>query len=137
MDRNAVNTEPKIMVTQPKTCSRCMFFDGLNTRVELPVRCVSCGAGMTNFKARGVLPAPHPYSAKSQSALDTQVAGTHYKDMKIQPVEFIHANGLGFLEGCIVKRICRWKNKNGVEDLRKIIHEVNLLIELEERNAAK
>ena len=66
-----------------------------------------------------------------QSALNVQVAGTHYKDMKIQPVEFIHANNLGFLEGCVIKRICRWRAKNGVEDLEKIKHEVDLLIELE------
>lgn len=37
-------------------------------------------------------------------ALDTQVGGDHYKTMKIQPVEFIHANGIPFLEGCIIKR---------------------------------
>ena len=66
-----------------------------------------------------------------RSALNVQVAGTHYKDMKIQPIEFIHANNLGFLEGCIIKRICRWRAKNGVEDLEKIKHEVDLLIELE------
>lgn len=64
------------------------------------------------------------------SALDVQVAGDHYKTMKIQPVEFIHANRLGFLEGCIVKRICRWRSKDGVRDLEKIKHEVDLLIEL-------
>ena len=67
------------------------------------------------------------------SALDTQVAGGHYKNLKIQPVEFIHANGLGFLEGCIIKRICRWRNKDGIQDLEKIKHEVDLLIELERR----
>lgn len=70
-----------------------------------------------------------------KSALDTQVGGAHYKGMKIQPVEFIHANDLGFIEGCIIKRICRWRSKNGIEDLRKITHECLLLIELEERNA--
>lgn len=65
------------------------------------------------------------------SALDTQVAGKHYKDYPIQPVEFIHKNGLGFLEGCIIKRVCRHRNKNGKEDLEKAIHELQLLIELE------
>ena len=65
------------------------------------------------------------------TALDTQVGGGHYKDMKIQPVEFIHANNLGFLEGCIVKRICRWRNKDGIKDLEKIKHECDLLIQLE------
>lgn len=65
--------------------------------------------------------------------LTTQVAGAHYKDMKIQPVEFIHANNLGFLEGCIIKRVCRWRLKDGIQDLEKIKHEVDLLIELETR----
>jgi hypothetical protein len=71
------------------------------------------------------------------SALESQVAGDHYKKLKIQPVEFIHANNLNFLEGCIVKRITRWRNKPAsrrFEDLEKIKHEIDLLIELEGRN---
>lgn len=64
-------------------------------------------------------------------ALKDQVGGDHYKKQKIQPVEYIHANGLGFLEGNVVKRITRWRDKNGIEDLLKIKHEVDLLIELE------
>jgi len=67
-------------------------------------------------------------------ALATQVGGAHYKDKKIQPVEFIHANNLGFLEGCIVKRITRWRAKNGIEDLEKIKHEVDLLIAMEKKH---
>ena len=65
------------------------------------------------------------------NALDIQIGGGHYKDMKIQPVEFIHTNKIGFLEGCIIKRICRWRSKNGVEDLQKAKHEIDLLIQLE------
>ena len=57
----------------------------------------------------------------------------HYKVMKIQPVEFIVANKIPFLEGCIIKRICRWRNKDGIQDLQKIKHEVDLLIELENK----
>jgi hypothetical protein len=53
------------------------------------------------------------------SALDKQIGGSHYKDMAIQPIEYIHKNGLGFCEGNIVKYITRWKTKNGIEDLRK------------------
>lgn len=67
------------------------------------------------------------------SALDTQPGGSHYKHMKIQPVVFIHANKLGFLEGCIIKRICRWRLKDGIKDLEKIKHEVDLLIELHQQ----
>jgi len=68
-------------------------------------------------------------------ALDIQVGGEHYKNKPIQPVEYIHANNLSFLEGCIVKRITRWRDKNGLEDLMKIKHEVDLLIALEKKYA--
>lgn len=64
------------------------------------------------------------------SALDIQVAGTHYQ-MAIQPVEFITKNNLTFLEGCVIKRVCRHRRKAGKEDLLKAIHELQLLIELE------
>ena len=64
------------------------------------------------------------------SVLNTQIGGEHYKKYSIQPVEFITKNKLGFLEGCIIKRICRYEDKNGREDLEKIKHEIDLLIEL-------
>lgn len=61
-----------------------------------------------------------------------QVGGQHYKNLKIQPVQYSHANGLGFIEGSIVKYVTRWREKGGIQDLRKIQHFVDLLIELEE-----
>ena len=71
------------------------------------------------------------------SALEEQVGGSHYKDLLIQPVEYIHANKIPFIEGNIIKYITRWKTKNGVEDLKKVQHYVDLLIELETREAKK
>ena len=65
------------------------------------------------------------------SALDKQIGGSHYKDMAIQPIEYIHKNGLGFCEGNVVKYITRWKTKNGIEDLKKVIHYAELLIQME------
>ena len=65
---------------------------------------------------------------------ENQVGGTHYKECKIQPVEYIHANGLGFLEGNIVKYVTRYRNKNGVEDLRKAEFYLRMLIERESDN---
>lgn len=59
---------------------------------------------------------------------DEQVGGSHYKSMKIQPVEFILANDLGFCEGNVIKYICRYKQKGGVQDLKKVIHYAELLI---------
>jgi len=65
------------------------------------------------------------------TALNIQVGGGHYKDMKIQPVEYIHANNLSFLEGNVVKYITRHKTKNKAQDIRKIIHYCTLILQLE------
>ena len=66
------------------------------------------------------------------NALEVQVGGDHYKDSKIQPVEFIEANELGFLEGCMVKRLTRHNKDSGKgrEDIEKVIHEAQLLLQL-------
>jgi hypothetical protein len=61
--------------------------------------------------------------------LTVQVGGSHYKDMKIQPVEFIVANGLSFLEGNAIKYICRHKVKNGRQDIEKAIHYLQMILE--------
>ena len=68
------------------------------------------------------------------SALDEQIGGGHYKDKGIQPVEYIHANNLNFFEGNIVKYTSRHRLKNGKEDLLKVIHYAQMLIELEYDN---
>jgi len=65
------------------------------------------------------------------SALDMQVAGNHYKNLKVQPIEYIHANNLGYCEGNVVKYITRWRDKGGKADLEKVKHYVDLLIQLE------
>jgi len=67
------------------------------------------------------------------SAFDKQVNGEHYKKA-IQPIIYIHANNLGFCEGNVVKYVTRWKEKGGVDDLKKAIHYIELLIELETKS---
>ena len=62
------------------------------------------------------------------NVLKQEVGGDHYKNMKIQPIEFIMANNLGFCEGNVVKYICRYQNKNGVEDLEKAKQYIDFLI---------
>lgn len=64
-------------------------------------------------------------------ATDKQVGGDHYKDMAIQPVEYIHGNKLSFLEGNIVKYITRHKTKGGRADVEKALHYCELLLQLE------
>ena len=74
-------------------------------------------------------------SLPPSTALDTQVGGSHYKSERgIQPVEFIHSNGLTFIEGNVIKYVWRWKDKGGVEDLKKARHYIDMLIELETRD---
>lgn len=68
------------------------------------------------------------------SPLAHQEGGGHYKKLKIQPVEYIHANGIGFAEGSAIKYLTRWRDKGGIEDLKKARHFIDLLIELEERS---
>lgn len=63
------------------------------------------------------------------SALDNQVGGNHYRNKAIQPIEFIMVNGLNFCEGSIVKYITRWREKGGIQDLQKVIHYAQFLIE--------
>lgn len=67
----------------------------------------------------------------NNSPLNKQEGGDHYKNSKIQPVEYIHANGLGFCEGNVIKYVTRHKSKNGSEDIKKAIHYLELLLELE------
>ena len=61
-------------------------------------------------------------------AENKQIGGTHYFDMKIEPLEYIDANVLGFAEGNIVKYVSRYKTKNGLEDLKKARFYINHLI---------
>ena len=70
------------------------------------------------------------------SALTKQSGGSHYKDLAIQPVEYIHANGIGYMEGNVIKYLSRWKSKGGISDLEKAKHYIELLIELEANKEA-
>ena len=55
-----------------------------------------------------------------------QIGGSHYMHFDIQPYEFISKNNLSFFQGCVVKYVCRYMHKNGMEDLDKIIHYCEL-----------
>lgn len=61
----------------------------------------------------------------------TQIGGDHYKKRAMQPWDFIAANNIGFFEGNAIKYIVRWKDKGGVEDLKKAKHYIDKLIELQ------
>lgn len=69
------------------------------------------------------------------SALDTQVGGSHYKDLKIQPVEYITANNIPYMEGNVIKYVTRWREKGGLRDLEKAKHYLEMLIEMQNQKA--
>ena len=70
-----------------------------------------------------------PQKPAQMAAKEEQIGGNHYKDMKIQPIEYILGNNLNYCEANVVKYISRWKSKGGIEDLRKAKHYIDLLIE--------
>ena len=63
-------------------------------------------------------------------ASEKQIGGNHYKQYAIQPIEFITKNNIPYIEGNVIKYLLRWRDKNGVEDLDKCIHYIELLKEI-------
>lgn len=106
-------------------------------------KCPQCGAkvnGAAGATLWWLCPQCHhewPASprARVSPAGAVQIGGDHYKTMAIQPFEYITANGIGYAEGSVIKYVSRWKAKNGVEDLKKARHFLDLLIEYTERKA--
>ncbi len=70
-------------------------------------------------------------------ASEQQIGGNHYKEFAIQPTEFIAKNNIGFIEGNVIKYVCRHKSKNGRQDIEKAIHYLNLLLEYEYAEKSK
>ena len=72
-----------------------------------------------------------------QNISDAQIGGNHYKNLKIQPIEYIMANNLNYCQGNAIKYLTRYKDKNGLEDLKKAKHYIDVLIQLEYPNEIK
>lgn len=111
-----------------KKCSECFYMNHDGEHEP----CIICDE--TGNQWRPMLQYNPKDVAFNKRALDVQVAGNHYKDLTIQPVEYIHANGIGYFEGNVIKYVSRWRNKNGIKDLEKAKHYIELLIELEGKN---
>jgi hypothetical protein len=81
---------------------------------------------------KGTIPIEKITESVQKVANARQEGGTHYLHFVIQPIDFIQKNGLDWCQGNIVKYVCRYKHKNGLEDLKKARHYLDKLIELEE-----
>ena len=69
------------------------------------------------------------FKKATYDSLDKQVGGKHYRNMAIQPAEFINENKLLFAEGNAIKYICRHSVKGKEEDVRKAIHYLEMILE--------
>ena len=69
------------------------------------------------------------------NANDIQVAGDHYKSQAIQTWDFIIANKIGYMEGNVIKYVSRWRDKGGVDDLKKAQHYLEKLIEVTQKGS--
>lgn len=72
-----------------------------------------------------------------KTAMEKQVGGNHYKDKKLQPWDIVDALDLNFYEGNAIKYLIRYKDKNGVEDLKKAIHYIERIIENESTTSSR
>jgi hypothetical protein len=108
-------------------------WDGKVTSDQFRLVCDNCGQNLGDHVGARCFHDRHPKAC--ETPLQTQVGGDHYKSLKIQPVEYIHANSIPFIEGNVIKYVTRWRAKNGVKDLEKARHFIDLLIELEKENA--
>jgi hypothetical protein len=122
-----IRANPRITITQlaKKLDIKVPYAYAIRSKALKATRLTSELGARPHFAEEPVVEAAE---ALNTSPLAVQVGGEHYKNMAIQPIQFITANNLGSLEGCIVKRISRWRSKDGIQDLQKIKHEVDLLI---------
>ena len=115
-----------------RKCGTCKHRDLENNLAliyhNIPEREYSCKYS-NELKWMACVKFSHWESIEEENPFNTQIGGSHYKDFAIQPAEFITKNKLTWLEGCVVKRICRKKNR--LEDLQKAKHEIDLIIKLE------
>lgn len=95
-------------------------------------RCLFNGKGIVLMGAKYEDAKPSVANQDRVKAADRQVGGDHYRQTGIQPWDVIDAYGLDFYEGSALKYLLRWRKKNGLEDLKKLRHYIDKLIELRE-----
>src|SRR5687768_13271441 len=105
--------------------------DGKECQDVSPDMVSECWKHVKDFPHLSDIVAYRIHGEKQESALDVQVNGTHYKKLKIQPIEYAHANNLDCFQFNIVRYATRHKDKGGADDLRKLIHTAQLALELQ------
>ena len=101
------------------------FSDRIAKIRQFKSTCITCG-GVHESREDGLC----KYYLEEPDSTSIQVGGDHYKKMKIQPIDFIMANELDYCQANVIKYVCRYEDKNGVEDLDKAMHYLQLLKEI-------
>lgn len=80
-----------------------------------------------------------PQSRFAAGSLETQVGGSHYVDLAIQPIEFSMANNLNACQHSAIKYIVRKKGGRDkrLEDIDKAIHFLLIYREMIEKGEAE
>lgn len=135
LDKEYVDLEPPEAEQQLKD-TLCLQQPQKKVDVAALVDCVSKGveegfAALSDDQVSRMIKGPLEDFKQGTNPLDVQIGGEHYKEKGIQPVQYIHANGLDFFEGNAIKYLTRWRTKGGLKDLEKAKHYIDLLIELE------
>lgn len=105
--------------------------------LDHPEHCLLCFAPHGSYHAPSCprnfekVTVPTAPTQDTVSALTQQVGGGHYTKLRIQPFEYSLKNKLGAAEHTVVKYVSRWRDKGGIEDLRKARHALDILIEFE------
>ena len=68
-------------------------------------------------------------AAQSKDPFKKKIAGSHYRNFKIQPSKFINDIELLFAEGCVIKYVMSHRLKGQIKDLEKAIHYIEMIIE--------
>lgn len=71
------------------------------------------------------------------SAKNSQIGGNHYSKLKIQPMEYSMSNGLDACQHTVIKYVTRFRDKGGIQDLRKAMHTLQMLIEFEQTKSER
>ena len=103
-----------------KGCENCAHL----ARKSSEEPCRACGLGGCETHS-----IPNMWEPKDASAIASQIGGNHYKTMPIQPLEFFMANRMEAPEAKVIKYVCRWRHKAGVQDLEKAAHMLSVMIE--------
>lgn len=121
------------MKTEEERCWQYLLQQPLATAEEVAREaCVSVKTAQAHIDRIGT--PREVFEAEANSALDTQVGGSHYKDMAIQPWQAMEAwltaeEYRGYHKGVAIAYLARERDKGGMEDIKKAIHHLQRLVE--------